>query len=699
MTRQVVRRSLDSLLRPRSVAIVGACPNDPTRMGTRTLYDLAGSSWNGRILPVSTRHESLYGLPVYRSLRDLPQAPDVVLARIPSAGAMSLVEDAIAVGAGHVVVLAAGFAEAGEAGRSMQHQLVARAAESGVRILGPQSIGLVNCIDGVPLSLSQIMERLVLRKGRTALLTQSGAMAISLAVRAQADLGIDFSYVVTFGNSADIAPAEALQWLARDAHTDVIGLYLEGMGEGRAFADAVLACRDAGKDVVVLRSGLSRRGAQAVASHTASMSGDADLFFALCRQLAVPVCESADRFLWTLKGLSRRANSAPVKTAFASISGGACALWADHAERLGFDLPPLTAGQHEALVKHLPSFLTPANPLDLGPVFFDEDAFAETVGTLLSLPNFDLLVLYLFTSSPSLMGGLDKVARLEQLARKHDRDIWVIWEAATEPEWAALARSARLVGFRDLGQAALALQAVREARGPIRHVGAAASPRSHRPAEPCRLDTEVAVKTWLHRYGIQIPRGFACETPADARRIAESLGGGVALKVISAQIPHKSEVGGVILIRDKSSRVDDVCEEMLASVRRSAPDAEVQGVLVEELVNEHGLELFVTVRHDQDYGLVTTIGRGGIAIEVERDYVVHVGELGTEAMESLLPRLRCAALFGAFRGRPPLAISALVDLVTKLHAAVSESDVSEVEINPVLLGTGSAWALDALVRS
>lgn len=699
MTRQKVQRSLDSLFRPRSVAVVGACPNDPTRMGTRTLHDLVGSGWNGRIFPVSSRHESLYGMPVYRSLRELPQAPDVVLARIPSAGAMGLVDDAVAVGAGHVVVLAAGFAEAGEAGRSMQRQLVARAAGAGVRILGPQSIGLVNCVDSVPLSLSQIMERLALRPGRTALLTQSGAMAISLAVRAQADLGIDFSYVVTFGNSADIAPAEALQWLARDAHTDVIGLYLEGMGEGRTFADAVLACRRAGKDVVVLRSGLSRRGAQAVASHTAAMSGDADVFFALCRQLAVPVCESAERFLWTLKGLSRRASSAPVKTAFASISGGACALWADHAERLGFDLPPLTTAQHEALVKHLPSFLTPTNPLDLGPVFFDEDAFAETVGTLLSLPNFDLLVLYLFTSSPSLMGGLDKVARLEQLARQHDRDIWVIWEAATEAEWEALARSARVVAFRDLGQAALALQAVREARGPIRYLGAAASSQPRRPVGGGTLDTEAAVKIWLREYGVQVPRGIACKTPADARRVAETFGAGVALKVISAQIQHKSEVGGVMLIRDDASRVDDACEQMLAAVRRHAPDAMVQGVLVEELIDEQGLELFVTVRHDPDYGLVTTIGRGGVAIEVERDYVVHVGEVWTEAIEALLRRLRCSALFSAFRGRPPLSILALVGLITKLHAAVLESGVSEVEINPVLLSNQTAWALDALVRA
>ena len=243
MSIKAVPSDLDRLFRPHCIAIVGASVNDPTRMGTRTLYDLVSSGWKGQIYPVSTRHQTLYELPVFKSLRDVPQAPDVVLARTPSASMDALIDDAVSVGARFLVVLASGFAESGQDGARAQQSMLERAACGGLRIVGPQSIGLVNCIDQVPMSLSQIMERLAPRPGRTALLTQSGAMAISLAVRAQTDLGLDFSYVATFGNSADVSPVEVLRWLARDPHTDCVGLYLEGLSDGNAIADAVLACR------------------------------------------------------------------------------------------------------------------------------------------------------------------------------------------------------------------------------------------------------------------------------------------------------------------------------------------------------------------------------------------------------------------------------------------------------------------------
>lgn len=183
MSNTAAPSDLDRLFRPHCIAIVGASANDPSRMGTRTLYDLVNSAWKGQIYPVSTRHQELYGLPVFQSLRDVPQAPDVVLARTPSASMDGLIDDAVSVGARFLVVLASGFAESGHDGVLAQKSLLERAARGGLRIVGPQSIGLVNCIDQLPMSLSQIMERLVPRPGRTALLTQSGAMAISLAVR------------------------------------------------------------------------------------------------------------------------------------------------------------------------------------------------------------------------------------------------------------------------------------------------------------------------------------------------------------------------------------------------------------------------------------------------------------------------------------------------------------------------------------
>lgn len=680
---------LDALFHPRRVAVVGASPNDPSRMGTRTLFDLVQAGWQGEIWPVSSRHEELYGLPVRRSLRDLPAAPDVVLARTPAAGVEALVDDALAVGARFLVVLASGFAEAGEGGHAAQGALVARARRGGLRIVGPQSIGFVNAAARLPLSMSQIMERFQLRPGPVALLAQSGAMAIALAVRGQQDLGLDFGLVATFGNAADVTPVQALDWLATQPATRVTGLYMEGLDDAAAFAQAVQRCRAAGQRVVVLRAGLSQRGAAAVASHTASMSGDADAFRALCRQLGVVLCEDAEDFLWTLKALAAPAPAGAPRVAFASISGGACALWADQCERRGLVLPALEPAQAQALAARLPSFLAPANPLDLGPAVFDDAAFEGALTGLAAGPGFNLLVVYLFTSSPSLMGGLHKVRLLEAVARRAGRPLWVVWEAATAEEWAALAASPVLVAFRDLGRAAATLARLAQAEPGAGHeaVPAAAT------AAP-RLDTEPAVKDWLRAAGLSVPRGRLCADAAAAQDFAAGCPAGVAVKIVAPELPHKTEVGGVELCA--AGEAGTAHARVLQQVRERRPEVLPQGVLVEERVTEAGLELVLTVRRDAAMGLVTLIGRGGTAVEVDRDYVVHAGRLRAGDLPALLQRLRCAPLLFGHRGRPPLAVAALAQSVESLQQAVLDAGVAEVEINPLLLTRDAAWVLDAL---
>lgn len=685
---------LDRLFRPRRVAIVGAGPNEPGRMGTRTLHDLVQSGWSGEILPVSSRHDELYGLRVWRSLRDLPGPPDVVLARTPSAGIEALVDDAVAVGAGFLVLLAAGFAEAGAAGLDAQVALVDRAQRGGLRIVGPQSIGFVHAAAGLPLSLSQIMERFELRDGPVALLTQSGAMAISLAVRGQQQVGLDFGLVATFGNAADVTPVEVLEWLAHEPGTRVIGLYLEGLDDAAALARAAARCRAAGQRIAVLRAGLSRRGAAAVASHTASISGDGDAFRALCRQLGIVLCESAEDFLWTLKALAGAAPAGPPRVAFASISGAACALWADRCDRLGLALPVLDTAQATALATRLPPFLAPANPLDLGPAVFDDAAFEGALQALATAPAFNILVVYLFTSSPSLMGGLRKVRLLESMAGASGRALWVIWEAATDAEWAALARSEALTAFRDLAQAAQALAALATA-APGTGFRPAPAPRPGATAD--RLDTEPAVKAWLLALGLTVPPGVLCADAQAAVQFAAGCPDGVALKIVSPELPHKTDVGGVALVGPGAEAVSAAFARVLANVQTHRPGLAPVGVLVEARIAAPGLELVVTVRHCATMGLVTVIGRGGVQVEVDPDLVVHVGLLDGDALADLLSRLRCAPLLGGHRGRPALAIPALGRALAQLQQAVLAAGIQEVELNPVLLTADAAWVLDGLV--
>lgn len=685
---------LDPLFRPNSVAIVGACLHDPSRMGTRTLYDLVHSGWAGRIWPVSTRYDELYGLRVFRSLRELPAAPDVVIARTPSAGIDGLVDDAVAMGARFLIVLASGFAESGEEGRVAQAAVLARARAGGLRIVGPQSIGFVHAAQRLPLSLSQIMERFETRPGPAALLAQSGAMAISLAVRGQQHVGLDFGLVATFGNAADVSPVEALDWLAGEARIRAIGLYLEGLDDAAAFDAAVGRCRAAGQRVAVLRAGLSHRGAAAVASHTASMSGDGDAFRALCRQLGVVLCESGEDFLWTLKALTAGGLDEAPRVAFASISGGACALWADQCDRHGLALPALDAAQSQALAARLPHFLSPSNPLDLGPAVFNDGAFEGALANLIAHPAFNLLVVYLFTSSPSLMGGLRKVSMLEALARRVDRPVWVVWEAATDEEWSALARSEVLTVFRDLGQAATSLAAL---AGSVAGAGLVVddTPAGEAP----RLDTEPAVKSWLRQAGLSVPRGALCSSAAEAQAFAAGFADGVAVKIVSPLLQHKTEVGGVALCSSDPADVAAAHAQVMARVHQQRPDVTPLGVLVEERIAATGLELVVTVRRDLAMGLVTVVGRGGVQVELDPDFVVHVGRLKVGGLSSLIGGLRCAPLMRGFRGRPRLAEDSLEQGIRRLQEVVLQSGVREVELNPVLVTAETAWVLDALAAT
>lgn len=700
---------LDRLFRPQRVAVVGAGPNDPARMGTRTLHDLVQSGWAGDVFPVSTRHDELYGLRVWRSLRDLPAAPDVVIARTPSAGIDSLVDEAVAVGAGFLVVLASGFAESGAAGCAAQAAMLERARRGGLRIVGPQSIGFVHAAAGLPLSLSQIMERLALRAGPVALLTQSGAMAISLAVRGQQHLGLDFGLVATFGNAADVTPVEALDWLAGEAGTRVVGLYLEGLDDAAAFARAAGRCRAAGQRIAVLRSGLSHRGAAAVASHTASMSGDGEAFRALCRQLGVVLCDSAESFLWTLKALAGGVPEGLPRVAFASISGGACALWADRCEQLGLALPALDAAQAAALAARLPPFLSPANPLDLGPAVFDDVTFDGALDALATAPAFNLLVAYLFTSSPSLMGGRRKVQLLEALARRTQRLLWVVWEAATDDEWAALARSDAITAFRDLGQAAQALAALGASSPGSGYLPIGGPPAVDPGAAPgdaadglpagaatSKFDTEPAVKAWLRQIGLTVPRGALCGSAAAAGEFAATCPGGVVVKVVSPVLPHKTDVGGVVLCEPGAAAAAAAHGRVLDNVAAHRPGLQPLGVLVEERITAPGLELVVTVRRSAAMGLVTVIGRGGEQVEVDPDVVVHVGRLESADVPALLAGLRCAPLLRGHRGCTPLALHALADAVGRLQQAVLARPLAEVELNPVRLTADKAWVLDAL---
>ena len=684
--------TIEQLLRPRSIAVVGAAPNEPGRQGSRTLYDLSQAEWGGRIYPVTERHQDIYGHHCYASLALLPEAPDVVLARIPGKSVLAVARQAGEKGARHFVVLASGFAESGAAGRHSQQALVDLAHAYGMRVLGPQSTGLYNMVDRIPMSLAQLLGRVSLRGGNVGLLVQSGAMAGVLSARGQGEFGIDFSYIVTFGNAADLSPTEVMEFLIDDPHTKVIAIYLEGVQDGRAFMAAALRALDAGKPVVVLRSGLSQGGSAVVQSHTASMTGDREVFESACRQSGVCLTTSTEEFLQAVTLFRTGRRSFVRGIGFASISGAACALFSDHTERVGLTLAALESDTVEALGKCLPAFLKPGNPQDLGPVVFDDIAYARALRILLEDTAVDVLVAYLFTSVPEQVNSPRKIALLGELARETDKPVLAIWEAALPEERTALSQIDGIATYTDIRWAVDALARFRTW----------SQARATRSAANCReMDqvplsgvaialpsqsgpiSEYSGKCVLRAAGMPVPQGVLVQVVEEAMQVATALGFPVAMKIQSALIGHKTEIGGVRLAIDSAEMVAAAWPELVSAAGVGREGVPIEGVLVEGMIDEAGIEIIVAAHRDPQFGIVVTVGAGGTAVELHQDVARFVGRPTHDQAHALLAELHISRLLTGFRGDAGYDTDALANLMVRLGSVMDEERIGDIELNPV----------------
>jgi len=540
-------------------------------------------------------------------------------------------------------------------------------------------------------------------------LVQSGAMAGVLAARGQGEFGIDFSYIVTFGNAADLTPAELIDFLADDPHTTVIAVYLEGVTDGRALMKAALRALDAGKPVVVLRSGLSMSGSAAVQSHTASMTGDREVFEAACRQSGICLSASSEEFLQALSLFRTGRRSAVNGVGFASISGAACALFADHAERAVLPIAPLAADTLEAMRRCLPVFLKPGNPLDLGPVVFDDAAYAQALRAFLSEDSVDVLIAYLFTSVPEQVNSPAKIALLEELARETGKPLIAIWEAALPEERAALMRLGSVAVFTDIRCAVDALARLRAWSGARkRHhatLGQAATEvvikreKLTLPGRPGPL-SEYEGKRVLRVAGITVPEGVLVQSADEAMRTAADIGFPIAIKIQSAAIAHKTEVGGVCLGIDSPQGAVAAWSKVIQAARAGAGDAPFDGVLVEAMVGGAGVEMIVAAHRDPQFGPIVTVGAGGTAVELQQDIARYVGKPAPEDVRAMLSSLRMAKRLTGFRADAGYDVEALVDLIVRLGAFFFDEDrIREIELNPVkvLRPEKGAVALDCLM--
>jgi acyl-CoA synthetase (NDP forming) len=700
--------SISRLLRPRSVAIVGASPT-PGSLGAGVLANLGRFRFSNPLHLVNPRYDRIGERPCVRSIAELPDGIDCAVLAIPQVHVADAVRACAEKGMGGLIVLAGGFAEAGEEGKRAQEQIAAIAQGAGIALQGPNCLGTINYVDSVPLMFGVApFESLGDRKG-VAVVSQSGAMASAVRVALHAR-GIGVSYSVSTGNEASLGAEDFLEEFITDPHTHVIAMLMEQIRRPARFLDLATRAREAGKFIVLHHLGRSAAGRDAAKTHTGALSGDYAVMAAQVTARGVCLVDSLELLIDVPELLIRLRNPrAAGGTAIVGESGAFKGLALDFCETVGLDLPSLSTPTHDALVGQLPVFSPPSNPLDLTAQAMSDTGLYRRVLELIARDSaFGSVVITI--SLPSAESADRKLPLIIDALHSLDGSQGVVFAMLGEdcPIPLAYVDKIRDTGtpfFRSPERAFRALAAVKrlarafdEMRGDVLPTGASSAARSVEPPLDPGMVPEYRAKQLLARRGLKMPPGRFVVSLEEALTAADQLGFPLALKAQSSQLPHKSEAGAVALdIRDGAS-LRSAWSTMTNRLAAERADVSLDGMLLERM-SETGIEIIIGARNEGGWGPVIMVGLGGILTELLQDVVFIPAGLGRAQIERALRSLKGAKLFDGYRGSPPADVDTAITVVEILGTLLLQHpEIVEADLNPVRIharGQG-ATVLDAL---
>ena len=689
---------LDRLLKPRSIAIVGAQP-EPTSIGGGVLSNLEAFGYSGVIHLVSRSKDEIRGRPCVKTIGDLPRGVDVAVLIVPQAAILDSVRACAGRGIGAVVVFASGFAEAGEEGRLQQEELARLCSDENIALLGPNCMGYTNYPDGVPLTFEPVDPRPLAAGGRrVAVVAQSGATAANIRFAMHAR-GIDVSHVIATGNEATLGAEHFIDVLVSDPQNAAIGVYVEQIRNPGLFLEAARRARAQGIPLVLLHPGSSAKGRAAAQSHTGALAGDHAVMETILRNEAIALVETTDELFDVLAILSRFPTPPPGKAGVVTNSGAIRGLCFDFCERIGLDLATLTPDIEAEMQALVPPYVHVDNPFDIGTVGFANPAiYGTSAAVLLKQPDVGMALL-------SYAGGSPKM----QLAKSDA--IIPVYEVATKPvilniigddypldeRFMADVRASGIPFFRSPERALRAMAAVAAYAEAL----AAAGEAKQAPAVAATVPgtgviPEYRGKRVLADLGIAVPRGEMARTVEDAASAAGRIGYPVVVKAQAVELAHKSDVGGVIVNIADEAALRVAWDRLHASIAAARPGLGLDGVLVEEMAKP-GLEMVVGARRDPQWGPVVLVGLGGVWIEALKDARLLPAETTRHRVIAELGKLKAASLLGPFRGQAARDVGAIADVVVKLgRLMLSDPSIREVDVNPLMVGAEGAVALDAL---
>jgi acetyltransferase len=703
-----VIKGIHAMLHPRNIVLVGAT-DKPGNYAERIWNNLIKYGYQGGLYPINAKRETVWGVTCYKDFVSLPDKPHHVLVLVPARFAVQVIRDAAAAGARSATIVTSGFSELqDEDSQRLAAELQAAVRETGLAVTGPNCLG--NLSAGEKL-FTNIDDRVVtMEQGAVAIAGQSGAIVMAIR-QALEDRGVGVGYMVTTGNEAGLETPDLMAYFAADPSIRVIVVYLEGVRNTKAFRDACKAARAAGKPVIALKLGASEGGRAAAMAHTGALAGSIETFDAISTREGVIRVRGLDELIETTECFVHAELPKGNRLAAVTLSGGKRGLLIDAFYSAGLNFAPLSQDASAKLAQMLGPGSIVGNPLDAGfAAVVDPSVYMKSIKIMIDDPDTDIVI---------IDSELPKAPH-----ELRERNLRIVNQMAEEASKPVIYISAMSIGFTDHTKALRqSLPAIAVLQGLDRAVGAikalidyasldkdvpdivssskqsarALLERTLKTATGAALD-EVASKKLLKAYGIPVSKEAIAQTAAEAATIAKRIGFPVVAKVVSPDILHKSDIGGVVLNLNSASEVRQAFNDITARVKKLKNRPAIEGILIAQQVKAD-LELVIGASLDAEMGPVVLFGTGGVDIELMKDVALAGAPIDATEARKLIGRTKAGVKMRGYRGKPALheasAVKALVGLSNLIADAGNR--IASIDVNPFLINAKTGVAVDALI--
>lgn len=687
--------NLERLLKPRSVAVVGAS-SDIARIGGRLYHNLIRHGYRGDIYLVNPKRREIGGVACYASVSAIPHMVDVILVAVPADAVASVLEEAGKNNIKHAVVYSSGFSEVGGEGGVKQERLAALAEEFEIAVCGPNCVGIINFQDRIAMSFSQFLQTPRLVPGQIAFISQSGALGGSLLNRAQ-DKKIGFSYFISTGNEAVLESSDFMGYFIDDPDTKVIMALIEGIKNAEQFLKVSDVALERNKPIIVMKVGKTEAGGKAASSHTGSMTGSDEVYDAVFKQKGIVRVDDFDELYLTASAFVKTQLPKGNRVGILTSTGGGGVILTDKLVEAGMVVPDPSQETTQNLREVVPSFVSVQNPFDLtAQLINDPLLFRRCIEVFAKDDNFDAVIVA--TSMVAKELSEKRASFTIEGAQLVDKPVFAWWAAGSlSAPGMEMLEGSPVPFFTSAAHCVNALQAVVQyaqfdkTLGDTEMQAVSISPANRRRINKIlgssRNDlTEDQGKEILSCYGIPVTRERLGKDLQEVKEIARDIGYPVALKIVSPEITHKTEAGALRLDIENAEQLSVAYEEIMRNVNQYNPEAQIRGVLVQEMV-QPGREVIVGVSQDPQFGPMIMFGLGGVFVETLRDFSLRRAPLREKDAWEMIRETRGYRVLEGVRGDKPSDMAALVQALRTISqlAVDLKDDVSEIDVNPLVL--------------